>query len=261
MIDKKTPAEIVSMQKGGKILSDVLWEVMRAAKVGVSEIELDQLAEKLIRERGGEPGFMKVPGYKHTVCFCTNEVVVHGIPSSYRLQAGDVICIDCGVYLEGFHTDMAETVIVDDGGKWQMANSKAFEERKRFLSIGKKALEAGIAEAKIGNRIGHISKAIQDITEKEGGYSIVRTLIGHGVGRELHEAPEVPGFLDRKIEKTPLLEDGMTIAIEVIYNMGGKEVVYRGDDDWTIVSEDGSLSAVFERSVAISGGKTILLTP
>lgn len=257
MIPKKTAQEIESMQRGGKILSDVLWEVVQAAKPGVSEIELDRLAEKLIRERGGEPGFQRVPGYRHTICACTNDVVVHGIPSDYRLQAGDVFCVDAGVFLEGFHTDMAETIIVQNS-KLKMQNEK---EKERFLAIGKKALEAGLAEATAGHHIGHISKAIQDIVEKEGGYSIVRSLIGHGVGRELHEAPEVPGFLDQPIEKTPLLEPGMTIAVEVIYNMGRKAVEYRGDDDWTIVSQDGSLSAVFERSIAITKKGTKLLTP
>jgi methionyl aminopeptidase len=261
MIDIKTPKQIESMKTGGKILSDVLWEVMKAARPGVSELELDTLAEKLIRERGGEPGFQKVPGYKHTICACTNDVVVHGIPSDYRLKEGDVICVDCGVFYEGFHTDMAETVIVDDSGKWQRANGKEYSKRKQFLDFGKKALEAGIKEARIGNRIGHISKAIQDIVEKEGGYSIVRTLIGHGVGRELHEEPEVPGFLLGSLEKTPLLVEGMTIAIEVIYNMGDKNVVYKGNDDWTIVSEDGSISSVFERSVVITKDGPELLTP
>lgn len=258
MIDIKDTQEIASMKKGGKLLSDVLWEVMKAAKPGVSELELDALAEKLIREGGGEPGFMKVPDYRHTICACTNDVVVHGIPSDYRLKSGDIICVDCGVYLDGLHTDMAETIVVSTVNDEQGTEDA---EKKRFLAIGKKALEAGIAEARVGNRIGHISKAIQDIVEKEGKYSIVRTLIGHGVGRDLHEEPEVPGFLNQSLEKTPLLVEGMTIAIEVIYNMGGKEVVYKGTDDWTIVSEDGSLSAVFERSVVISKTGPELLTP
>lgn len=252
MIHVKTAKEIQSMKTGGKILSDVLWQVMKAAKPGVSELELDALAEKLIRQKGGEPGFQKVAGYYHTICACTNDVVVHGIPSPYRLQEGDVICIDCGVYLDGFHTDMAETIIV---GKSKDAA------HEQFLSIGKRALEAGIREAKAGNHVGNISKAIQDIVEKEGGYSIVRSLVGHGVGRELHEAPEVPGFLDKPIEKTPLLLEGMTIAVEVIYNLGGPGVVYKGDDDWTIVSEDGGLSAVFERSILITKQGPVLLTP
>jgi methionyl aminopeptidase len=172
-----------------------------------------------------------------------------------------VFCVDAGVFLEGFHTDMAETIIIDNNGEWQRAKNQEYAERERFLRIGKKALEAGLAQAQAGNRIGHISKAIQDIVEKEGGYSIIRALIGHGVGRELHEAPEVPGFLDHPIEKTPELEPGMTIAVEVIYNMGGRDVEYRGDDDWTIVSADKSLSAVFERSLAITENGTDILTP
>lgn len=255
MIQVKTAEEIASMKKGGKILSEVLWEVMKAVKPGVTELELDALAEKLIREKGGEPGFQKVPGYKHTICACTNDVVVHGIPSAYRLQAGDILCVDCGVYFEGFHTDMAETTIV------QSAKSKVQSDKERFVAIGKKALEAGIKEAKVGNHIGQISKAIQDIVEKNGGYSIVRSLVGHGVGRELHEAPEVPGFLSGSVEKTPVLLEGMTIAIEVIYNLGGPGVVYKGNDDWTIASEDGSLSSVFERSVLLTKGGPVLLTP
>ena len=129
------------------------------------------------------------------------------------------------------------------------------------MEIGKKALNEAIKVAVGGNRIGHISKTVQDIVEKDGGYSIVLSLIGHGVGRDLHEEPEVPGYLDRPIERTPLLKPGMTIAIEVIYNMGQPDVVYSGGDDWTIVSKDGSLSAVFERSVAITDGAPIVLTP
>lgn len=256
MVDIKTQKEIESMKKGGEILSDVLWEVIKHVKPGITELELDRMAEELIRERGGEPGFKKVKGYHHTICACTNEVVVHGIPSNYKLKAGDMICIDCGVFYGGFHTDMAETVIVEN----QEAGSKNQEEKKKFLSIGKKALEAGIKQAVIGNRIGHISKTIQGIVETTGGYSIVRSLIGHGVGRELHEDPEVPGFLEGSIHKTPRLEEGMTIAIEVIYNMGKSEVVYAGSDDWTIKSADGSLSAVFERTVAITNGEPLVLT-
>ncbi len=250
MIDIKNEHQIKSMQKGGQILSDVLWEVLKSVKPGVSELEIDALAEKLIREKGGEPGFQKVSGYKHTICACTNDVVVHGIPSAYIFKEGDVVCIDCGVYFEGYHTDMAETVIVSSND----------EEKEKFLAVGKHALEEGIKAAVLGNKIGHISKTIQDIVEKEAGYSIVRSLIGHGVGKELHEEPEVPGFLDRKIEKTPALVEGMTIAVEVIYNMGTKEVLYAGTDDWSIKSADGSISAVFERSIAITQNGPLMLT-
>jgi len=244
MIYIKSPKEIDIMQRGGKILAEVLFETLKFAKPGVSELELDSIAEKLIKERGGEPGFKKVPSYNHTICVSTNDVVVHGIPTSYVLKKGDVLGIDCGVFLNGFHTDMAETIII--GGEDE-TNKKIIN----FVDTGKKALELAIEQVKPGNHIGQISKTIQMIVEG-GGYSVVRELIGHGVGHELHEEPEVPGYLRGKIEKTPLLKEGMTIAIEVIYNMGGKEVEYTGIDEWTIATTDGSLSGLFERTVLVT---------
>lgn len=257
MIDLKTPKEIESMRIGGKILADVLWEVVAQVKPGITEIEIDRLAEKGIVSRGGEPGFKKVPGYKHTICVSTNDVVVHGIPGSYKLKAGDVIGIDCGVFYQGFHTDMSQTVRVK--GKGDRVQSK--DDVDTFLETGERALNEAIKVAVVGNQIGHISKTIQDIVEKEGGYSVVRSLIGHGVGRELHEEPEVPGFLKGSIEKTPKLVVGMTIAIEVIYNMGKSQVMYGNNDGWTISSADGSLSGVFERTVAITEKGPEVLTP
>jgi len=251
MIDYKNANEIKIMQHGGHILAEVLGIVMSEIKPGVSEIEIDQLAEKLIRERGGEPGFQKVPGYKHTICVSTNDVVVHGIPSSYRFKPGDVVGIDCGVFYDGFHTDMSDSVIVPGG--------KSLDEVEKFLRVGKQALEAGIKAAVAGNRIGHISKAIQDITEVNGGYSIVRSLIGHGVGRELHEEPEVPGYLARPLLRTPLLKPGMTIAVEVIYNMGEPGVIL-DNDGWTIRTEDGSLAGLYERTIAITDKNPLMLT-
>lgn len=256
MVDIKTQSEIESMKKGGKILSEVLWELVKNVKPGISELEIDNMAEMLIIQKGGEPGFKKVKGYNHTICACTNEVVVHGIPSKYRFREGDIVCIDCGVYYEGYHTDMAETLLVQN----PESRIQNHEQKSKFLEIGKKALQAGINQAVLGNRIGHISKAIQNIVEKEGGYSVVRTLIGHGVGKNLHEDPDVPGFLEGPLSKTPNLVDGMTIAVEVIYNMGRADVVYEGSDDWTIITADGSLSAVFERSLAITKKGPILLT-
>lgn len=254
MIHIKNEKEIAIMVKAGKILADVLATVIAAAKPGITELELDAMAEKMIRERGGEPGFQKVPGYKHTICAATNDVVVHGIPTTYVLKEGDVICVDCGVFLEGFHTDMAETVRVTS------KKTDKQDDINTFLAVGKKALIEAIAAAKPGNRVGHIAKTIQDIVEKEAGYSIIRTLVGHGVGKQLHEEPEVPGFLRGKIEKTPLLKEGMTIAIEVIYAIGGKDVVYANDDGWTIATADGSVSAVFERTVLITKNGSRVLT-
>ncbi|MBF8250076.1 MAG: Methionine aminopeptidase [Candidatus Levybacteria bacterium] len=246
------------MRVGGKILADVLFEVLKHAEVGVSELELDQLAEKLILEKGGEPGFKKVEGYKHTICVSTNEVVVHGIPTNYKFKEGDVVGIDCGVYYQGFHTDMAQTLRVStQNSKLKTQN---YDEVDRFLKTGEKAMWEGIKAAKAGNRVGDISKAIQGVVEGQR-YSVVRSLIGHGVGRELHEDPEVPGFLDgSSILNTPLLKEGMTIAVEAIYNMGKSDVIYSGGDGWTIKTKDGSLSGLFERSIVITNNGSLILT-
>ncbi len=250
MIKIKTPQEVKIMEKSGQMLSEAMWGLVKAIKPGMSEIELDVLAERLIKEKGGESGFKKVEGYKHTVCMSTNDVCVHGIPSNYKFKNGDVVGIDCGVYYNGFHTDMSETVVI--GG-----TSKQVE---KFLNIGKKALEEGIKQAKVGNHVGDISKAIQDIVEAQNGYSVVRSLVGHGVGRELHEDPEIPGYIHGKIEKSPLLKEGMVIAIEVIYNMGKSDLTI-DDDGWTLRTRDGSLSGLFERTIAITMAGPKVLTP
>ncbi|HZE87652.1 MAG TPA: type I methionyl aminopeptidase [Methylomirabilota bacterium] len=254
MIDYKTPEQVVIMQHGGHILADVLFGVLKEIKPGVSEIEIDRLSEKMIRERGGEPGFKKVKGYHHTICVSTNDVVVHGIPGNYLFKEGDVVGIDCGVFYKGFHTDMSETIQV----KSQKSKVKNEDEIEKFLKIGKKALDEAIKVAIVGNRIGHISKTIQDIVEGNG-YAIVRSLIGHGVGRELHEEPEVPGYVARDLKKTPLLKEGMTIAVEVIYNMGSKGVIL-ADDGWTIKTEDGKLAGLYERTIAITQDGPLMLT-
>ncbi len=251
MIDIKTPEEIEAMRVGGKILSNVLFETLAAAKPGVSEIELDAMADRLIAEKGGEAAFKKVKGYSHATCISTNDVVVHGIPTDYRLEDGDIIGIDCGVFYKGFYTDMSHSIIVGERDS----------QVEKFLEIGEKALHEAIAEVKPGNHIGNISEVIQRIVEKEGGYSVVRSLIGHGVGRELHEDPEVPGYLVKKIEKTPELKPGMTIAVEVIYNMGKPDVSFANNDGWTITTTDGSLSGLFERTVAVTKDGMEILTP
>lgn len=250
MIDIKTPEEIEIMKIGGKMLADTLFETLQNVKPGMTEIEVDEMADRLIVEKGGEAAFKKVKGYHHATCISTNNVVVHGIPTDYKFKEGDVLGVDCGVFYKGFYTDMAHSIIV--GGKKESGV-------KKFLDIGEKALNAGIGAAIGGNRIGNISKTIQNIVEG-GGYSVVRSLIGHGVGRALHEEPEVPGYLNKKIEKTPLLRPGMTIAIEVIYNMGGFEVSYIKDDGWTIATSDGSTSGLFERTIAIRDKKPLILT-
>ncbi|MFH1832644.1 MAG: type I methionyl aminopeptidase [Candidatus Levyibacteriota bacterium] len=252
MITIKSKQDLEKMAQGGKILSGVITEVLNHLKVGVSELELDKLAQDFIIKRGGEPGFKKVPGYNYTLCTSTNDAVVHGIPTNYRFKEDDVAGIDCGVFYKGFNTDACKTKRVLPLNK----NDKV----DKFLKTGEKALEEAIKMAVVGNRIGHISKTIQEIVEGNG-YSVVRRLIGHGVGKNLHEKPGIPGFLDgTQIEKTPALREGMTIAIEVIYNMGKSEVVLSGRDNWTIVTKDGSLSAVFEHTVAVTKEGPIILT-
>lgn len=252
MINIKTEEEIQRMVEGGKILSEVLSKVLESIKPGVSEKDLDELAEKEIFKKGGEPGFKKVKGYKNTICVSTNSVVVHGIPTDYKLKEGDVVGVDCGVFYKGFHTDMSETV--------RVRSSKVEpDDVDRFLEVGKKALKEAVKIATGGNRVGDISKKIQEIVEKENGYSVVRSLVGHGVGRVLHEEPEVPGFLIGDINDTPLLKPGMTIAVEVIYNMGRYEVEVL-EDGWTIRTKDKSISGVFEKTIALTAGLPLILT-
>lgn len=258
MIDIKTPEEIKIMREGGEILASVLLQLLKNIKPGVTELEIDKLAETLILKKGAKPGFKEVKGYNNSICVSTNIVIVHGIPTNYKFKAGDVVGVDCGVFYKGFHTDAAETLRVSTINNQQLTNNKK-DEIAKFLETGERALSEAIKAAKVGNRVGHISKTIQNIVE-EKGYSIVRSLVGHGVGRALHEEPEVPGFLDRKIIKTPILKEGMTIAIEVIYNMGKSDVKYLNEDGWTIATEDGSLSGLFERTIAITKNGPLILT-
>ncbi len=239
MISLKTDEEIAKMRAGGRILAEVLEKVKERVKPGVTTLELDELADKLISEKG-EPSFKHVGDYKWATCMCVNEVVVHGIPDNYKLKEGDILGIDLGMIYQGFHTDMS----------WTLSVGEEKDEVKRFLNTGKEALKKAISEAKVGNRVGHISQAIGK-TITRGGYSPVKALVGHGIGRNLHEEPQIPCFLRGRLEETPLLKAGMTIAIEVIYNQGKPEVVYRNNDGWTIQTVDNSLSGLFEETVAI----------
>lgn len=260
MIDIKSQSQIDIMRQGGHILAEVLFAVLSEVKPGVSEIEIDKLAEKKIRERGGEPGFMRVPGYNHATCMSTNDVIVHGIPGGYKFKEGDVVGVDCGVYLNGFHTDMSETIRIKNGKPYFYTGTEAGGDNiDKFLSTGKKAINAAIDIAIAGNRVGHISKTIQDKVEHKSGYSVVRSLIGHGVGRELHEEPEIPGYLYGEIKSTPLLKENMTIAVEIIYNLG-KPQTKLDKDGWTIRTKDGNVAGLFERTIAITNHKPLIIT-
>lgn len=262
----KTQDEIEKMKIGGKILAGVLEKVKMAAKPGVKTIELDKLAEKLILEAGCQISFRTVRGYKWTTCLCVNDVVVHGLPSEYELKETDLLGIDVGLIYEGLHSDMAETILIKRhpefiSGSDQMLNQVQHDEveKEKFLEAGKLALTKAIAQAKVGHRIGHISKAIEE-TIKSAGYSVVHNLVGHGVGKTLHEDPHIPGVLKNKIEETPAILSGMTLAIEVIYNLGGPEVAHGNNDGWTISTVDKSLSSTFEKSIAVLESGPIILT-
>lgn len=255
MIDRKTPEEIVIMKKGGALLSGILAELLDMARPGVNLLDIENHAMKRIAEVGAKPSFASVEGYKWATCLCVNDEVVHGIPIRYMLADGDVLTIDVGLIYEGFHTDTAWTKIVSD----QSSVDSRKQENEKFLKVGEGALWDAIAQAKIGNHIGHISAVVQTAIES-AGYSIIKTLVGHGVGRTLHEEPQVPNYLRGAIENTPKLMGGETLAVEVIYAMGNGTIEYCRDDGWTLGTKDRSLTAVFEHTIAIVPDGPLVLT-
>lgn len=240
----KTSKEIALMRESGAVASSILCELLAFAKEGVSTIELNDLSEKRIEEHGVTASFKNFEGYPFSIVTCVNDEVVHGMPSEYTLKRGDLLTIDFGILKNGFHSDMAETI--------EIGTSRESE----FLSIGKKALEVGINACKVGNFVGDISYGIQSTVEGSG-YSVVRAFVGHGVGRELHEEPQVPGF--GRPRMGALLREGTVLAVEVMY-MKGKFDIDTKADGWTVVTRDGSLSAMFEHTVAITRDGPQILT-
>ncbi|MFZ5365671.1 MAG: type I methionyl aminopeptidase [Patescibacteria group bacterium] len=253
MIPLKSKKEIEIMVEGGKRLRQVLEHVLKNLKPGITTLQLDKQAEEKILAFGGKPSFKMVPGYAWATCITVNEEVVHGIPGERKIKEGDVVGVDMGMYYKGFHTDMAETIKIKNE-KLKIKN----EETERFLETGRKALEEAIKMAKAGNYLGQISKTIEGEIKK-AGFSPVRALTGHGIGRILHEEPQIPCFLEGRVEKTPKLKKGMTLAIEVIYNLGLPEVVLTSDG-WTIKTKDGKISGLFEETVAVTANDPLVLT-
>ncbi len=246
----KHKEKIKAMSKGGRRLGVVLEELAKEVKPGITTLEIDKLAEKLILEQGGQCAFKTVPGYKWATCINIDDGVVHGIPNKTVIENGDVVSIDVGMIYEGFFTDTSTTLVVGE----------ATSDLKKFLSAGKEALARGIEQAKVGNRVGHISQAIEKTLGKYG-LKAIPELTGHGVGERLHEKPFVPGLLLGKLEDTPLLYEGQTLAIEVIYTSGSPKIVVE-DDGWTISTKDGKISGLFEETVAIlNDGPRILTLP
>lgn len=250
MINLKTDQEIAVMAEGGKRLREVVKVLLNKIDAGMTTKQIDQLAEALIKKQGGESSFKRVKNYHWTTCLPINEQVVHTPPSNRQLKKGDVFTLDIGMFFGGYHTDYATSFVV--GGK-------SDAETSRFLEAGKRALNKAIKQAKAGNRLGNISETIEKEIRSEG-FFIMKDLTGHGIGKELHMDPYVFGFKERPTEKTLLIKPGLTIAIEVIYSKGTEEIAYEGDDDWSIISADHSLTACFEHTVAIKEKETLVLT-
>lgn len=247
MIIRKSRHELETMARAGEVVADTLALLQESIRPGVTTAELDRLAEEYIRSRGGSPTFKGYKGYPAAICASPNDMVVHGIPGGYRLAEGDVLSIDVGVTLDGFVADSA----------WTYPVGEISPQAERLLEVCEQALYAGIEQARLGNDIGDVSSAVQHVTE-EAGFSVIRSLVGHGVGRSMHEDPQVPNFLGSY--RGPKLQEGMTIAIEPMITAGGAEV-YLHDDDWSISTEDASLSAHFEHTVAVTPeGPRILTT-
>ena len=214
MIYLKTDEEIEILRENNLLVSATLAEVGRHVKAGVSTLELDRIAEEFIRSHGAEPSFLGYEGYPNTLCVSVNEQIVHGIPSAKTiLKDGDIVSVDCGTFMKGFCGDSAYTFAVGQiSSEWE-----------KLLNVTKEALYKGVAQAKAGNRIGDIGNAVQEHAEKHG-YSVVRELVGHGLGRKMHEDPQVPNYGARG--RGPLLKKGMVICIEPMINMGSREVVF-----------------------------------
>ena len=242
MITIKSSREIGTMAAAGRIVAETLALIGRTARPGVSTKELDRVAEEFIRSHPGAlPSFKGLYDFPATLCTSINHEVVHGIPSARRLlRKGDLLSVDVGVQLEGLHADAAATFPVED------VDAGA----RRLLQVTQEALAAGIAQARTGNHVGDIGHAVQQVAEG-AGYSVVREMVGHGIGASFHEEPQVPNY--GKPKRGPRLVPGMTIAIEPMVNVGGAEIRTL-PDQWTVVTVDGSLSAHFEHTVAIAEG-------
>jgi methionyl aminopeptidase len=250
MITIKSPREVETMAAAGRIVAETLAVVAREVHPGVSTAALDRIAEQFIRSHpGARPSFKGLYDFPATLCTSINQEVVHGIPSPKRvLNEGDLLSVDVGVWLEGLHADSAATFPV----------GAVSPEAQKLLKVTQEALAAGIAQARAGNHVGDIGHAVQQVAEG-AGYSVVRELVGHGIGASFHEEPQVPNY--GKPRRGPRLVAGMTIAIEPMVNVGGAEIRTL-EDKWTVITEDGALSAHFEHTVAIleNGGPRVLTT-
>ncbi|MDG1714695.1 type I methionyl aminopeptidase [Lacinutrix sp.] len=246
MIIVKTREEIELMREAALVVSKTLGEVAKAVKPGVTSLELDKIAEACIRDQDAIPGFLGLYDFPNTLCMSPNSQVVHGIPNNTPLVEGDIISIDCGAIKHGFYGDHAYTFAVGE----------IATETKKLLQVTKESLYVGIKELKVGNRVGDVGYAIQKYCE-DHGYGVVRELVGHGLGRVMHEDPEMPNYGKRGRGKKFI--EGMVVAIEPMINLGTQRIKQHRDG-WTITTQDGKPSAHFEHDVAILDGKPEILS-
>ena len=246
MVTFKTDEEVELLRQSNLLVSKTHAAIASMMRPGVTTREIDKVAEEHIRDNGGTPGFKGYHGFPNALCISVNDQVVHGIPSGYVLKDGDIVSVDCGVYKNGFHGDSAYTFAVGE----------VDSEIEKLLEVTKESLFFGIEKAVVGNRLGDIGHAVQAHAEKNG-FSVVREMVGHGIGRNLHESPEVPNY-GRKGSGMKL-KNGLVLAIEPMINLG-KRFIIQEDDGWTIRTSDGKVSAHFEHSVVIRPGKADILS-
>ncbi len=247
MILYKTEAEVALMKAAAVLVSQTLTEVAKILKPGITTMQLDKLCADFVRDHKAIPSFLNYNGYPHNICASVNDVVVHGFPNDIALKDGDIVSIDMGVILNGWHGDHAYTFAIGEMS----------EEQSKLIRITKESLYKGIEKAIVNNRIGDISYAIQEHTEFKNKYGVVRELVGHGLGKELHEDPQVPNYGKRGSGSK--LKENLVLAIEPMINMGLKDV-YTDDDGWTVRTKDGKASVHFEHDICVKRDKALILS-
>jgi methionyl aminopeptidase len=245
-MSQENKKKLEAMRLGGRKLAAVREKVRAFVKPGMTGLEIDAYVEELLLKSGGEPAFKKVPRYHHATCINVNDVVVHGIPTKTVIKNSDLVCVDLGLYYQGYYTDTSLMMVAGKGTPFL----------RRFVKTGEEALKAGISQAKVGNHVADISRAIEKVI-KANGFSVITNLTGHGVGKELHEDPYIPNFDSGKPGSE--LYEGQTIAIEPMYAAGSGEL-YMSEDGWTIATVDRSLTGLIEETVAITKNGPEILT-
>ena len=247
MIHYKTKEEIELIRESSLLVSATLAEVAKVLRSGITTLQVDTLAETFIRDHNAIPSFKNYRGFPYTCCISVNDAIVHGFPNKEELKEGDIVSVDIGVFKNGFHGDSAYTFAI----------GRIADDVKKLLRVTKESLYKGIEKAVAGNRVGDIAYVIQDYTERQHRYGVVRELVGHGLGRELHEDPQVPNYGKRGSGSK--MHEGLIIAIEPMINMGKKDIYY-DDDEWTIRTKDGQPSAHYEHTVCVKKGKADILS-